>query len=124
MLKILNEFKGNILAVSGEGKITGADYEMILIPEVEKRLKINKKIRLLYCLGESFQGFELSAMLDDLKIALEYFSAWEKIALVSDHALINDLTKIFGVVSRCEVLIFKSKDLEKAKMWIGEDLVR
>ena len=43
MLKIMNDLPANVLGVSAEGKITGADYETILIPAVEEKLKANKK---------------------------------------------------------------------------------
>ncbi len=45
MLKIINDLHGNVLKVSTEGKITGTDYETILIPAVDEKLKENKEIR-------------------------------------------------------------------------------
>jgi len=110
----------NVLGVSGEGKITGADYENVLMPELEKKLKTNKKIRMLYQLGNGFTGFEMSAMLDDARIGMKHLSAWEKIALVSDHETINSFAKFFGYLMTCEVRIFKNDELDKAKKWILE----
>ena len=37
MLKILNDLPENVLGVTAEGKVTGSDYENILIPAVEKK---------------------------------------------------------------------------------------
>jgi hypothetical protein len=54
MIKMLNDFPDNVLAVSAEGKITGTDYETVLIPAIEEKLKTNKKIRMLYQLGSNF----------------------------------------------------------------------
>jgi hypothetical protein len=34
MLKIMNDLQENILGVSAEGKITGTDYETVLIPTI------------------------------------------------------------------------------------------
>ena len=68
MLKIMNDLPDNVLGVSAEGKITGTDYETVLIPAIEKKLKANKKIRMVYQLGNEFTGFELSALLDDAKM--------------------------------------------------------
>jgi len=47
----------NVLGVSSEGKITGTNYETVLIPAIEKKLKEHKKIRMVYDLGSSFTGF-------------------------------------------------------------------
>ncbi len=121
MLKIISDLPENVLGISAEGKVTGTDYETVLIPAVEKKLKENKKVRFLYHLGSSFTGFDLNAMLDDAKVGMKHFSAWEKIALVSDHQLINTLAKFFGYMMHGEVRIFKDAELAEAKSWIIEN---
>ena len=50
----MNDLPENVIGISAEGKITGTDYETILIPELEKNLKTTKKIRMLYHLGTRF----------------------------------------------------------------------
>jgi hypothetical protein len=72
----MNDLPKNVLGISAEGKITGNDYETILIPALEEKLKANKEIRMLYQLGNNFTGFDLSAMLDDAKMGLKHLSAW------------------------------------------------
>jgi len=120
MLRILDDFPDNVLAVSAEAKITGSDYETILIPAIEEKLKAHKKIRMLYDLGSSFTGFELSAMLDDAKMGMKHLSAWDRIALVSDHEMINVFAKFFGHMLSCELRIYKNAEFEEAKKWISE----
>lgn len=120
MLKIMNDLPDNVLGVSAEGKITGTDYETVLIPAIEEKLKTNKKIRMLYHLGNNFNGFDMSAMLDDAKMGMKHLSAWDRIALVSDHELINIFAKFFGHMLSCELRIFKNTELEKAKSWITD----
>ncbi len=120
MLKIMNDLPDNVLGVSTEGKITGIDYETVLIPALEEKLKANKKIRMLYQLGTNFTGFDLSAMLDDAKMGMKHLSAWDRIALVSDHETINTFAKFFGYLMTCELRIFKNDELEDAKSWVSE----
>ena len=120
MLRILDDLPDNVLGVSAEAKITGTDYEKILIPAIEEKLKAHKKIRMLYDLGSSFTGFELSAMLDDAKMGMKHLSAWDRIALVSDHEMINIFAKFFGHMLSCELRIFKNAEFEEAKKWISE----
>ena len=121
MLKIINDLPNNVLGISADGKITGTDYETVLIPALEEKLKANKKIRMLYHLGTNFTGFDLSAMLDDARMGMKHLSAWEKIALVSDHEMINTFAKFFGYMLSCELRIFKNTELENAKKWITEN---
>jgi hypothetical protein len=116
----MNDLPDNVLGISGEGKITGADYETILIPAVEDKLKKHKKISLLYYLGNDYTGFDLKAMFDDAKIGFKHLSDWEKIALVSDHELINTSAKLFGFLLPCKLRTFNNKELEEAKKWIIE----
>ena len=120
MLTIINDLPDNVLGVSGEGKITGKDYETVLIPAITEKFKANKKVRMIYQLGSKFTGFELSAMLDDAKMGMKHLSAWDRIAMVSDHEMINTFAKFFGHMLSCELRIFKNAELGEAKKWISE----
>lgn len=120
MLKIIEDLPGNVLGVEAKGEITGADYENVLMPAVDEKLKSNKKIRFLYYLGPDFKGFSLKAMIDDAKVGMKNISAWERIALVSDHQMINDLAKFFGHLLSGEVKVFGNTGLDEAKKWVSE----
>ena len=121
MLTIINDLPDNVLGVSGEGKITGKDYETVLIPAITEKFKANKKLRMLYHLGVNFTGFDLSAMLDDAKMGMKHLSAWDRIAFVSDHEMINTFAKFFGRMLSCELRIFKKAELEEEKKWITDN---
>lgn len=121
MLHLMNDLPGNVLGVTAEGEVTGSDYENVLIPAIEDKLKANGKIRFLYHLGSGFTGFSMAAMADDAKIGMKHFSSWDKIALVSDHHMINGLAMFFGYIMPSEVRIFKNAELDEAKKWIQKD---
>jgi len=110
-----------VLGVLVTGEITGADYETILIPALEGKLKANPKIRMLYHIDSEFTGFEISAMWDDAKLRMKHLSEWERIALVSDHERINSLLKFFGHLISGQIRIYKETQLEEAKVWIAEE---
>ncbi len=120
MLTLLNGLPDNVIGVTAGGKITGTDYETVLMPAVAAKLKTHKKIGFLYQLGETFTGYDLSALWDDAKIGLEHFSAWEKVALVSDHEMINSFARFFSHIVSCEFRIFKNAEIEAAKTWISK----
>jgi hypothetical protein len=121
MLTLMNDLPDNVLGVSAEGKITGKDYETILIPALESKLKRKDKIRMIYHLGSNFSDFDLNAMLDDAMIGIKHLFAWERIALVSDHEIINIFAKFFGYMLSGELRVFKNVELEEAKKWISEN---
>jgi hypothetical protein len=119
MLHIIKNLPDQVLGIAAEGKVTGKDYEMILIPAVEAKIKAQKKVRFLYHLGDNFTGFSLDAMLDDSIIGIKNLKAWEKIAFVSDHEMINIFVKFFTHLIPAEIRVFKNKDLDKAIIWIS-----
>lgn len=85
MIEIIPHRLDSILAFTAHGRVAGEDYESVLIPAVEARLKEHPKIRLLYHLDRNFSGFEAEALWDDAKVGLQHLTAWEKIALVSSN---------------------------------------
>jgi len=120
MLKLIEGLPVNVLDVTAEGQITREDYENVLIPAIEEKLKVNKKINMLYHLGKTVDGFSLGAMLDDAEIGIKHLTAWDKIAIVSDHEMINAMTKFFGHLIPCEIRIFKNAEIADATKWIIE----
>ncbi|MEP6648217.1 MAG: STAS/SEC14 domain-containing protein [Saprospiraceae bacterium] len=120
MLKIINDLPDNVLGIEAVEKVTGADYENILMPAVDEKLKAHKKMRLLYYLGPDFTGFSLKAMMDDAEVGIKHLSAWDRVALVSDHAMINELAKVFGHLLPGKVRVFTNTGLDEAKKWIAE----
>jgi hypothetical protein len=116
----MNDLPENVLGISATGKITGKDYETVLIPAVKKKLKAHQKVRMLYQLGKGFTGFEMAAMMDDAKLGMKHLSAWDKIAIVSDHKWISAFARFFGYLLACEIRIYKNDELGKAKNWISK----
>ncbi|MEZ4690302.1 MAG: STAS/SEC14 domain-containing protein [Ignavibacteria bacterium] len=55
MLKLMKDLPDNVIGVTGEGEITGSDYENILIPAVEEKLKNHEKVRFIYHMGKDLK---------------------------------------------------------------------
>ncbi len=120
MITLITGLPEMVIGLSAEGKITGTDYENVVIPAVEAKLKKHKKISLLYQLGEKFTGYDLNALWDDAKVGMKHLSAWNKVALVSDHEMINAFARFFGHMFTCEFRIFRNSEIERAKKWIAQ----
>ncbi len=120
MIEIMQDMPENVVAVSASGKVTGEDYDNVLIPEIEGRLKKHEKIRVLYKLGPDFTGFTAGAMWDDAKIGIKHLTAYEKIAVVSDVGWVVNAMKFFSFIMPCPVKTFGNDELQEAKSWISE----
>ncbi len=118
MIEITSNQPDNILAFTAHGQVTGEDYESVLIPAVEAKLKEHRKIRLLYHLDNDFSGFDAKALWDDTKVGFQHLTAWGKIAVVSDNKWILGATKIFGFIWPCPVKVFDNNHLVEANEWI------
>lgn len=62
MLELIEGLPENALGFSAKGNVSAKDYETVLIPAVEEKLKHHDKVRLLYHLGDEFEKFEVGAM--------------------------------------------------------------
>ena len=126
MLELIERLPDNALGFTAKGNVTSEDYETVLIPAVEEKLKKHEKVRLLYHLGDEFEKFEAGAMWDDAKVGLGHITNWEKIAIVTDVNWIEQAGKIFGFAIETmsvsgDVKVFHNSELEEAIKWIGEE---
>ena len=126
MLETIEGLPENALGFSAKGNVSAKDYETVLIPAVQEKLKHHDKVRLLYHLGDEFEKFELGAMWDDAKVGLAHITEWEKIAIVTDVNWIQQAGKIFGFAIETmsvtgDVKIFHNSELEDAIKWISEE---
>ena len=118
MIELIPDLPDNVVGFTAKGEVTADDYESVLIPTVETKLKEHDKIRLLYHLGPDFTGYSTGAMWDDAKVGLHHITAWEKIAVVSDANWIRVATKFFGFIMPGHVKVFSNNQLSEAKEWI------
>ncbi len=126
MLEPIEGLPDNALGFTAKGDVSAQDYENVLIPAVEEKLKTHDKVRLLYHLGNEFNKFEAGAMWDDAKVGLAHITDWERIAIVTDVNWIQQAGKIFGFAIETmsvpgNVKVFHNHELDNAIEWIGED---
>jgi hypothetical protein len=119
MITLIENLGDNVIGLSASGTVTGHDYENVVIPAVEQALAKHRKVRLLYHCGPEFKGFDAAAMWDDAKVGLHHFSAWERIAVVSDIVWVRAATKIFGFALPGPVRVFHNDELGAATEWVA-----
>ena len=118
MIDILPGYPDNVLAVSGSGRISADDYRKVLVPEAEQRIARNGSIAVLYYLGPKYKGFSTSAAWSDLLFGLSRWSAFGRIALVTDVVWIRDSASLFAPFFRGSLRVFGASELSAASAWI------
>ncbi len=117
MIEKLETFPDNVLAFVCTGRVTKADYEMILVPAVLDALKAHGKLRLYYEIAPDFTGIDHAAMWEDIKVGMEHFNRWERIAVVTDVEWIKHTIRAFSFLMPASVKIFSITDAAQARSW-------
>ncbi len=118
MLELIPDLPDQVLGIRAIGDVEDDDYEDVLVPAIEDRLTRHEKIRLLYVLGPEFEGYEADAMWEDAKLGMKTFTSYERIAIVTDSALVRRSVKAFGWLMPGDVQVFAVAELEPATNWI------
>lgn len=118
MIRIIDDVVGNVLAIEAVGKVTAKDYSETIVPELDRALAFSQKIRLLYVLGEQFEGFEVGALFDDFKTNAGHMPYFERIAVVSDRQWVHNAVKLLTIATPCPLKSFNVADRQKAESWV------
>ena len=118
MIKVLEGFPEGVVALSCEGHVTRADYEQVLIPQVEEALRRHHKLRIYYEIAPSLSGFDAGAVWEDTKLGLEHLSRWERMAVVTDVPWIRLTIGAFRFLMPGRLRIFGVSQAEEARTWI------
>jgi len=116
--EILDGLPADVVGIKAHGKLTRAAYENELIPLIEARIAKEGKVKLLYVLGEEFEGFTAGAAWEDAKVGLLHLADYARIAVVSYVEWIRLGVKLFAPMLRGPVSVFGAAELEAAKAWI------
>jgi hypothetical protein len=74
-------------------------------------------VRFVYELGPEFDSYSSGAGWQDLKLGLAHVTKWERCAVVTDHRLVADAVRAFGIVMPGDVKVFPVSELEDALAW-------
>ncbi len=118
MMEILPDSDDNVLAVKATEKLTSEDYEATFVPEIERRVSEQGKVRVLVYLDENFRGWDLGAAWDDTKFGLSHRKDFEKIAVVGGPKWIEWGVKIGKPLVPGEIKTYDGPELNQAMEWI------
>src|SRR5262245_17784446 len=106
MIEQMSGLPAGVLGFSAHGQVTSADYENVIMPDIEAAFALNRKLRVLYHLGEDFTGFDAGAVWDDVNLGLRHLSGWERMALVTDAGWVRAMARLFGFAVPGEFQLF------------------
>ena len=119
MIKILEGFPDNVIAVSAVGRLARQDYEAVLTPRVEATAKKHPKIRCYYEIGADFSGMTPGAVWEDFRVGVDYWRRWERVAVVTDVTWIAHVVNALRFLLPGQIRIFPTGEKEAARAWVG-----
>ncbi|WP_430390095.1 STAS/SEC14 domain-containing protein [Dyella sp. 20L07] len=120
MIEQIQGLPPGALGFRASGQVTAADYERIIVPDIEAAFAVNRKLRLLYHVGPEFTGFAPGAMWDDAMLGFRHFSGWDRIALVTDVQWLRIAATAMGFAVPAQFRVFRNDELSTAMDWIRE----
>lgn len=121
MLEPLPDTPDGSLGFEAVGQVVSDDYRDVLVPAVDAALAEHGRVRLIYLLGDRFEGYSGGAAWEDSKLGLEHFSKWERCAVVTDVSWMEHVVKAFGWMMPGTFRVFPTAALDDAKSWIAAD---
>jgi len=119
MISPIPDLPAHVVGFELSGHVSAAEYREQLEPRFEAAAAGGRKARALVVLGPGFQGFEGGAMLEDAKLGLRTWSAWERIAVVSDDKEVHSVVRLFGWMVPGDIAIFGLDELARARDWVS-----
>jgi hypothetical protein len=117
MLEIMPESQENILGVKATGKLTSREFQEVLVPRLKAIIKEHGRVRLLFCLDEDVQGWDLAALEHD-GFGRNDLQSFKKVAVVGASWQINLQMKMLALLLSGEVRNFSRDELYEAWAWI------
>ncbi|MDE1964780.1 MAG: STAS/SEC14 domain-containing protein [Xanthomonadaceae bacterium] len=118
MIEQITDLPAGVLGFRARGQVTAADYENVLVPDVEAAFAMNPKLRLMYHCGEDFTGFDAKAAWDDAKLGMRHFSGWERVALVTDVGWLRVAARAMRFAIPAEFRLFANAEYAQARDWL------
>ncbi len=119
MIETLDGFPEGIIAFRAKGLVTKRDYDDVLLPKAEEAFGRHAKLRFYYELGTDFSGIQPGAMWEDLKLGIEHFSRWQRIAVVTDVEWIRLAVNLFRFLVPGKTRLFAMGEAAEARRWIA-----
>lgn len=106
-----------VIGVEASGEVGGDDYRDVLVPMIEEALAGGSKVRLLYVIDED-ADITAGGAWADAKLGVKHFTAFDRIAVVTDIDWIENSVKALGWAIPGEVKTFDDDDRDEAVEWL------
>jgi hypothetical protein len=119
VITLIEGLPAGIIGFEASGEVSADDYRRTLDPLVKEATSSGAKVRALAVLGTDVD-YKSGAMLEDARLGLKNWSAWERIAIVSDDHRLRETIHLLGWMVPGEVRAFSAGARGDAVSWLSE----
>jgi hypothetical protein len=119
MIRALDDMPAGVLGFEASGKLGPHDYTDVLGPAIDAVTAGGGKLHVVLVIGPDFDGMEAGAVWQDLRLGVHEWSAWERLALVTDHRWMRDGLKMFAWAVPGDVKDFGLDERDAAVAWVA-----
>lgn len=117
MITVLPDTPDNVAAFQAHGEVSKEDFENLVMPHVEAKVKIFDELNYLLLLNTEVENFSFGAWIQDALLGLKNITRWNRVAIVTDQKAVQNFTDIFSVLMPGEFKSFPREDLSNAIFW-------
>ena len=118
MIKQLSELPAGVIGFEVTGTVTAEDFRDVVLPAVETAAR-SGDVRFMIVIPE-FHGMTPGALWQDLRVGMENFRKWKRIALITDIEWMHHMTTLFGWMTPGDVKTFPMSQREQAIAWVSD----
>ncbi len=118
MIEALPDLPAGVIGFEAVGEVHATDYEQVLRPALDAAAE-SGSIRLVYVIGDRFEGYSTGAGIQDSKLAFAHHKAWERTALVSDLDWVRHLVAVLGWMVPGSFRLFGLDGRDEAVAWVA-----
>ena len=119
MIVEMSGLPDGVVGFEASGKLAAEDYRDVVLPVIEKAAAAGD-VRFVIVIPE-FEGMTGGALWQDLKMGIEHFRGWKRIALVTDIGWMKHATDLFGWMTPGETKTFALAQRDDAIAWVQAD---
>lgn len=119
MLQLLEESKGDLVAIRISGHVDKNDYA-VMLPVLEEKIKQYNKIN-VYAELQDVETYTLEALWKDIKFDIRHAADFKKAAIVGEQKWLDMLTTLASPFTSAQVKYFDFKERELAMEWVKSE---
>lgn len=121
MIEVIPNLPDNVAAFKATGEVAKEDYDLVVLPWVNRKIKENGKLNYLMLIETPLGNFTAGAWFKDMMLGLQKLTKWHRVAILTDSATANHITDIASLLLPGEYKGFTPEQLPEAIRWVSEE---